>query len=240
MKNYNLIKVVGRVVIITLSILVISSCKKKETTPTECPVVETPDPTSVTDIDGNVYPVARICGQLWMTENLRTTRYNDGTTIPTGLTTSAWGSATTGAYAIYNSTVVTTNTSFGKLYNWYAVNSGKLAPAGWHVASETEWAALVNCLGGSAVAGGKMKSTSLFWNSPNVGADNSSGFNALPSGYIGTTGGYSLLGDAAYFWASGERNLTQGEYLSLNTNQAASFQNGATKTFGYAIRCIKD
>lgn len=239
MKKHTPIKLA---ITLSLSFFIIgtNSCKKKETIPVECPTAITPDPTTVTDIDGNVYPIVKICGKFWMAENLRTTRYNDGVNIPTNLTDASWGATTSGAYSVYNSTVVTNNTVFGKLYNWYAASSGKLAPTGWHVATESEWTELVTCLGGSAVAGGKMKSTSSEWNSPNTGADNSSGFNALPSGYRGQTGMYSLLGNSTYFWASDERNSTQGEYLLLDNNFASTAQNGATKQFGNPIRCVRD
>jgi uncharacterized protein (TIGR02145 family) len=222
-------------------LLLIGGCKKKQTTP-DCPVTEpavVADPTSVTDIDGNVYPVLKICGKLWMVENLRTGRYNDGSSIPTGLDNATWLAASSGAYAIYND-LASNNATYGKLYNWFAVSSGKLAPAGWHVATEAEWKALIECQGGFAVAGGKMKSTSSLWNTPNTGADNSTGFNALPGGYRATTGGYSVMGNTGYWWAATERNATQGEYTKLDNSTAAALSNGATKQFGYSVRCVKD
>jgi uncharacterized protein (TIGR02145 family) len=210
-----------------------ASCKKSTTTTTD------PVPSSVTDIDGNVYEVIKIGNQYWTTSNLRTSKYNDGTPIATGLNSSDWSSATTGAYALYNSDPLN-DITYGKLYNWHAVNTGKLAPAGFHVPSSTEWATLVNALGGSNTAGGTLKSTSTLWNAPNTGANNSSGFNALPAGFRGTGGGYSSLGDLTYFWGSDERNSSQGEYLSLSRNMANSAMNGATKTFGYSVRLVKD
>lgn len=215
-----------------LGSLLFTSCKKT----TQAPA---PDPTSVTDIDGNVYAVSKICGKFWMTENLRTTKYNDGTLITTGLSNTAWGAATTGACAIYNDAPANNNT-YGKLYNWYAANNTKLAPAGWHVATEAEWTALVECLGGTGLAGGKMKSTSTLWVTPNTGANNSSGFNALPAGWKGSSGSYGLIGEATYFWGSNERNAGSGEYLKLSNDMSSVAFNGATKSFGYSIRCVKD
>ncbi|HPI55482.1 MAG TPA: fibrobacter succinogenes major paralogous domain-containing protein [Chitinophagaceae bacterium] len=214
-------------------ILLTNSCRRTTITPTD------PAPTSVTDIDGNVYGVVKIGNQYWSTENLRTTRYNDGTAIPTGLSNTAWSAATTGACAVYNDDP-NNNTTYGKLYNWHAVNTGKLAPTGWHVPSSTEWDEMVNALGGFAVAGGKMKSTSSLWVTPNTGADNSSGFNALPSGYKGMGGGYSVIGKAAYWWQRDERNASQGNYIDVSNDLPSTFSNGATKTFGYAIRLVKD
>ena len=232
-KNSNIL-----LLIITIFSLVTTSSCTKENFPLLVPP-HAPDPTSVTDIDGNVYPVSKICDKFWMTENLRTTRYNDGTVIPTGLSNTAWGAATTGSCAFYND-LTTNNTTYGKLYNWFAANNEKLAPTGWHVATKTEWNDLVSCLGGSTIAGGKMKSTSALWSAPNTGADNSSGFNGFPSGWKSTSGGYTLLGDATYFWSSDERNASQGEYLKLANDIASTATNGATKTFGFSIRCIKN
>lgn len=218
---------------IILGMLFSTSCKKEET-----PINS--DPTSVTDIDGNVYPVVKICGKFWMAENLRTTRYNDSTIIPTGLSNTAWGSTTLGAYAIFNDNVAN-NTIYGKLYNWFAANNSKLAPKGWHVATEAELQELSTCNGGSSVAGGKLKSTSTLWTATNLGATNSTGFGALPAGWKGgPSGSYALLGEATYFWGSNERNSTQGEYMVLSNDFASTRYNGATKQFGYSVRCVKD
>ena len=211
-------------------LIAMPSCKKEAEV-----VVE--EPTTVTDIDGNVYPIIKIGSQIWTTVNLKTTRYNDGTVIPTGLDDAAWTLGAADAYAIYNDDPAN-NTAYGKLYNWNAVATGKLAPKGWHIPSRVEWTALTNYLGTGA--GGKMKSTSTLWNAPNTGADNSSGFAGLPGGYRGTTGGYSVIGNTGYFWASSERNSTQGDYLNLDRNSGTALANGATKQFGYSVRCIKD
>ncbi|MBK9327803.1 MAG: fibrobacter succinogenes major paralogous domain-containing protein [Sphingobacteriales bacterium] len=154
-------------------------------------------PSTVTDIDGNVYNVVKIGNQCWMKENLKTTRYNDGSAIPTGLSNTAWEATTNGAYAIYDNNAAN-NTTYGKLYNWYAVNTGKLAPAGWHVPTDAEWTTLTTYLGGVRVAGGPMKATTL-WASPNVGATNSSGFTGLPAGYRAAMVRSSTLGTQVTF-----------------------------------------
>lgn len=212
---------------------IMSSCTKTETTP------PAGDPATVTDVDGNVYKTIRIGTQLWITENLRTTRYNDSSSITTGLIDNDWRDATKGAYAIYDGNNAN-NTTYGKLYNWYAVNTGKLAPKGWHVPTKAEWTILAEYLGGNSVAGGKLKSTSPLWAAPNTGATNSSGFSGLPSGYRGMGGGYSLISRSAYFWTSSARNTTQADYFLLDNDFASSNGNAATNTFGYAVRCIKD
>lgn len=235
-------KISGTIKIILLSFFcffilpLLSSCDPDDA-PTP-PVVT--DPASVTDIDGNVYTVIRIGTQLWTVENLRTTRYKDGTSIANGLDDAAWASNTAGAYAIYGD-IAANNTTYGKLYNWYAASSGKLAPDGWHVPTRAEWEILIEYLGGSTNAGGKMKSTSALWQAPNLGADNSSGFTALPNGYKAyLSGDYELIGEAAYFWASTAANASQGRYVRLDDELAGIAGNGANNTFGYAVRCVKD
>ncbi len=114
-----------------------------------------------------------------MTENLKTSRYNDGTAITNVTDNEEWDDLTIGAYAYYNNDA-SHNATYGKLYNWYAVNTGKLCPNSWHILTEDEWIQLENYLGGSSVAGGKMKATTL-WASPNTGVTNESGFSGLPS-----------------------------------------------------------
>lgn len=221
------------IILLFAFVFTLSSCKK----PTE-PIISS-NPTSVTDIDGNVYGVIKVGSQFWMSENLRTTKYNDGTLISTGLNNTDWAATTGGAYAIYDDNV-TNNAIYGKLYNWHAVNTGKLAPAGWHVATTNDWDNLIGAFGGFNIAGGSLKSTSTLWNSPNTDATNNSGFNGLPGGYRGTTGGYSTMGNTGYWWSSTERNSTQGNYSNLSKSSAAILSNGATKTFGYSVRCVKD
>ena len=222
---------------LTLAVSLLSGCKKEKEEPAPVPVVPV-----MTDIDGNVYPTITVGGMVWTSENLRTTRYKDGSPITTGMTNAAWGGTTTtniGAYAVYND-VATNNPVYGKLYNWAAVNTGRLAPTGWHVPSRDEWSTLANALGGFSVAGGKLKSTSTLWTAPNTGADNSSGFGGLPGGYRGTSGNYAAQGNTGYWWASSERNTTQGDYISLDNSFASFASNGATKSFGYSVRCVRD
>jgi uncharacterized protein (TIGR02145 family) len=218
------------VLILITSIGLLQSCKKDE-------VITAP--ITVTDIDGNTYSTITVGGVVWMAENLRTTKYNDGTAITTGLSNTDWSNTTIGAYSIYDNDPAN-NTTYGKLYNWYAVNTGKLAPAGWHVATEAEYTALIDNLGGSSVAGGKLKSTSSLWDAPNTGATNSSGFNGLPGGYRSMSGNYSLEGKTGYWWANTERNASQGEYTNLDNDFAATARNGATKSFGYSVRCVRN
>ena len=157
-------------------------------------IAMTAEPT-VVDIDGNVYHTVTIGTQVWMVENLKTTKYNDGTAIPLVTDSAAWDELTTPGYCWYNNDSATYKNPYGALYNWYAVSTGKLAPTGWHVPTDSEWAVLTTYVGntyygGLDSAGGALKSTDkTYWLSPNTGATNSSGFSALPGGfrdYVGT------------------------------------------------------
>lgn len=114
---------------------------------------------SVTDTEGNTYKTIKTVTQTWMAENLKTTKYNDGTLIPNVSDNTAWTQLSSGAYCWYSNDINNKST-FGALYNWYAVNTGKLCPEGWHVPGDDEWTTLTGYLGGEDVAGGKMKSTS--------------------------------------------------------------------------------
>jgi uncharacterized protein (TIGR02145 family) len=192
---------------------------------------------TVTDIDGNIYHTVRIGTQVWMKENLKTTRYKDGTTIPTGLSNAAWQATTSGAYAIYNNNAAN-NTTYGKLYNWYAVNTGKLAPAGWHVPTDAEWTTLINYLGGEAVAGGKMKATTL-WSSPNTGATNSSGFTGLPAGaWDGSF--FNNIGNTSLFCSSTEFGTYNAFVYDLHYNSSGFYSGVTSKVGGFSVRCVKD
>ncbi len=193
---------------------------------------------TVTDIDGNVYNTVTIGTQCWMKENLKTTRYNDGTAIPTGLSDAAWQNTTSGAYAIYDNNAAN-NTTYGKLYNWYAVNTGKLAPAGWHVPTDAEWSTLTNYLGGVVVASGAMKATTL-WNSPNTGATNSSGFTGLPAGFRSINGAFNNIGYFGSFWSSTEYDAYYAWYRYLFYSSSFAYRGYLDKRNGFSVRCVRD
>ncbi len=196
---------------------------------------------TVTDTDGNVYHAVLIGTQVWMVENLKTTRYNDGTPIPLVTDSAAWVNLTTPGYCWYNDSI-SYGATYGALYNWYTVNTGKLAPKGWHVPSAIEWFELCNYLGGSSVAGGKLKETGiLHWASPNTGATNDYGFTALPGGYRDFSAWFILNGSEAFWWdstASGEP--TSADYTKVDFNSITVTTGSAFKQNGYSIRCIRD
>jgi uncharacterized protein (TIGR02145 family) len=212
-------------------LIAMPSCKKTEE------VVTDPPPVTMKDIDGNEYPTVKIGNQTWTTVNLKTTRYTDGVVIATDLDDATWTVSTTGACTSYGNTTEN-NVTYGKLYNWYAINTGKLVPTGWHVPSSAEWETLTTYL--ATDAGGKMKANSALWVIPSVGADNTSGFTGLPGGYRNNTGVYGSVGYGGFWWASTQRNTAQSSSFRLEHANTTAFISWANKTSGFAIRCIKD
>lgn len=193
---------------------------------------------TVTDIEGNVYQTVTINGQVWMAENLKTTKYNDGTFIPNVTGNTTWLQLTSGAFCwCYND--INNKSTYGALYNWFAVNSRKLCPEGWHVPGDDEWTLLTEYLGGEGVAGGKMKSTTG-WNSPNTGATDSSRFSALPGGYRFGSGEFTGLGDYGVWWSKTENSGSFVLCRSLNYNSAFVYRINYSKESGFSVRCVKD
>lgn len=196
----------------------------------------------VADIDDNVYHIVTIGSQVWMAENLRTTRYNDGTSIPKITANSTWYSSISGAYCWYNNDSAAYDIPYGKLYNWYAVNSGKLCPTGWHVPSDNEWKILGAFLGGDLVAGGKIKEAgTTHWSTPNTGGSNESGLTALPGGFR-VENGFGLIGNMAYWWSSTEHTTTTAWTRGVNymTRSLSNDMMGAPKSGGISVRCVKN
>ena len=177
--------------------------------------------------------------QTWMVKNLDVTTYRDGTAIPQVTDPAAWAALTTGAWCWYNNT---SNTTYGKLYNWYAVNDPRgLAPAGFHVPSDGEWTTLSTTLGGLSVAGDKMKSAgTTLWASPNTGATNSSGWAGLPGGSRGTSGSFFNDGFNGYWWSSTENLTTNAWYHYLYSSNGYIFRYYFGKPYGFSVRCLRD
>jgi len=194
---------------------------------------------TVTDIDGNTYKTIKIGTQTWMVENLRTTKYNDGTAIPNVTDNDQWANLTTGAYCWYDNNTENKN-KYGALYNWYAVDTKKLAPEGWHVPTDAEWTTLINYLGGESTAGGKMKATTG-WNSPNTGASNSSGFSAFPSGYrYASNGTFYYAGSGGDWWSRAADGSSDAWYRYLDYDSAEAGRYNGNRRNGFAVRCLKD
>lgn len=193
------------------------------------------------DADGNVYNTVSIGNQVWMVENLKTTKYNDGTSIPLVTGQIEWVNKTSAAYCWCLNDSLANKDTYGALYNWYAVNSGKLAPAGWHVATDADWTILINYLGGVTTGGGKLKEAgTAHWNAPNTGATNATGFSALPGGYRSSANGsFVNMGVWGCWWSSTGSISGFGRFILRNTNAAIDFQSDGGN-LGFNVRCVKN
>ena len=200
---------------------------------------------NINDVEGNSYKTVTIGTQTWMAENLKVTKYNDGTTIPNITDNTQWQNNTTGAWSYYNNDEAN-NAKYGKLYNWYALsktsNGNKnVCPTGWHVPSDSEWTVLTEYLGGLSVAGGKMKEVgTTSWNSPNTDATNTSLFSALPGGYRQPNGYCSGIGSYGYWWSSTENGTIVAWLRDLAGSHGYVSRNDFGKVDGFSVRCIKD
>jgi uncharacterized protein (TIGR02145 family) len=239
-------------VLVLFVILVINGCKKDDNSPNpyngKTTAVFNTDRIygKMTDQDSNVYKTITIGTQTWMAENLRTTKYRDGSAIPNITDKTAWGNLSTGAYCNYNNTEsADTIATYGWLYNWYAAtDSRNIAPAGWHIPTDAEWTTLTTYLGGDSVAGGKMKEIgTTHWITPNEGATNESGFTALPSGvrlgYI--YGTFGSIGYYGIYMSSTFNNI----YVQLRCPLVSywdshTFHWSGDKDEGFAVRLVKD
>jgi uncharacterized protein (TIGR02145 family) len=197
-------------------------------------------------------PNVTIGTQVWQSTNLNVATYRDGTPIPQVTDPTAWANLTTGAWCYYNNTIAN-DTTYGKLYNWYAVagihdndpNTPNkiLAPEGWHVPTDAEWTKLTTFLGGDNVAGGKMKATGTsLWLSPNTGATNSSSFTGLPAGcrlYGGTFGNGGANCD---WWSSSESEGSTTSALNryLGYGNGNAWRGSRNKGNGFSVRCLRD
>ena len=206
----------------------------------------------VMDIDGNTYRTVKIGSQTWMAENLRVEHYRDGTLIPVLTNNTDWTATETGALSIYDQ-----NDSYGILYNWQALTDTRgIAPAGWHVPSDSEWIVLEETLGMSSFEaqqsgafrgsdeGGKLSGSREHWEHGELTENHlfgSTAFKALPGGYRGYLNGtFSGWGNSAYFWSSSATNSGSAWYRSLRYDRSGIIRDHASKQVGFAIRCIKD
>lgn len=195
---------------------------------------------TVTDFDGNVYPVVKIGEQYWMGENLRVTKLRDGTPIANVTRDDEWSSLTTPGYCWYNN-----NTSFkndyGALYNYMAIETNRVCPAGWRVPTNDDWGVLLDNLGGSNDAGGKLKERgTAFWYPPNAGATNLVGFNARPAGFRNaypTNMKFDYVGTYTFYWSSNRYTFS----LSHTEERVrGAINSGQYLKNGNSIRCVKD
>jgi uncharacterized protein (TIGR02145 family) len=200
----------------------------------------------INDIEGNSYKTAIIGTQTWMAENLKTSKYNDGTIIPNVTNDNQWQNTYTGAWAYFQNNEVK-YAKYGKLYKWYVVDKSingnkNVCPTGWHVPTDAEWTVLTDFLGGSSVAGFKMKEVgSTNWNSPNEDATNTSLFTGLPGGYRNNKGYFYSIGNYGYWWSSSDTELGFAVHRYLHSNlSGAAYKGSFNKQNGLSVRCLKD
>ena len=180
--------------------------------------------------------------QTWMVENLDVVKYRNGDTIPQVTDPTAWAALTTGAWCWYANSSAN-GLVYGKLYNWYAVNDARgLAPTGYHIPTDTEWTTLTDYLGGTDIAGGQMKAVGTsFWNSPNTGATNESGFTGFASGVRdGGDGTFSDIGTTGIWWTSLSTETFNAWTRYLYYTDVPINRFNLYKSNGYSVRLIKD
>jgi uncharacterized protein (TIGR02145 family) len=193
------------------------------------------------DADGNGYNIVTIGSQTWTVENLKTTKFNDGTPIPLVTESAAWSNSTSPGYCWYDNDEEANKNTYGAIYNWYTVNTLDICPDGWHVPSDTEWAVLIDFLGGVSIAGGKLKeSGNLHWENPNTGATNEFNFSALPAGYRSINGIFSNIKKNGYWWSSSEAGTLGGWARSVSYQNPFVIRGDDNRPTGFSVRCVKD
>ena len=215
---------------------------------------------TVNDIDGNIYQAVKIGNQVWTVENLRTTKYNDGTAILYVKDSTAWLNLTTPSYCFFNNMVNADSIrKFGALYNWYAVDTKKLAPAGWHVPTDAEWDTLENYLianryncDGTTDSNKIAKSLSAktdWYTTTGLAAgaigndltkNNKSGFLALPGGSRSTNGNSFDVGGSGNWWSATEYNVSGSVARNLYYDYGNLQWNSNYKSCGFSVRLLKD
>jgi uncharacterized protein (TIGR02145 family) len=214
-----------------------TATKVLDTTQDSTPFDPTPQ---ITDIDGNVYTSVIIGTQEWLVENLKTTKYNDGTAIPNITDDTLWALDIAGAMCWYDNDI-SNNTPYGVLYNWYAVNTGKLAPAGWRVPSQIDMETLGTFINDGVDGGGKLKEVGLeHWASPNTGAIDTFGFKGLPAGLRFNSGAFSLKTADMFLYSSTQVSASAGYSRALTYNNAQLSITGPSKNYGHSVRCMRD
>ena len=203
----------------------------------------------VSDADGNLYHNITLGTQTWLTEDLKTTLYNDNLPIPEISIASTWSALTTDAYCWFNNDSAANKDTYGALYNWYTVNTGKLCPAGWHVPSDSEWKTLEMFIGltqaeadGTGFRGvyiDNQLKTTAGWNNKGNGV-NSFGFSAMPGGVRNGDGTFDALGYGNNWWSSSGYDNNTAWKRGMYYFSSGVFRGFYNKQNGYSVRCLKD
>jgi uncharacterized protein (TIGR02145 family) len=224
-------------------LLVAISCKKESSIQSSSISDESSMQHDITHMNAS-YASVTIGTQVWMKNNLNVSRYRNGDRIPQIKDSAKWANLTTGAWCWYNNDSAN-GRIYGRLYNWYAVHDPRgLAPAGWHIPSDTEWTTLSTYLGDNA--GGKLKETGTIeagtglWYAPNKGATNESGFTGLPGGHRLSSGSFFHIGNYGNWWSSTQVDTTNAwnrtlTYLNGNVGRSYHYLQS-----GFSVRCLKD
>src|SRR5690554_1871565 len=217
-------------------------------------IEETTSGTFIDSRDGNEYNWVQIGDQVWMAENLAylpsVNMVADGSENAAGSYYYVYGYDGTN---VADAKATDNYATYGVLYNWTAAMDGEassttnpsgiqgVCPAGWHLPSLAEWTELTDYLGGTSVAGGKLKETgTTHWASPNRGATNETGFTALPGGYRSSNGTFVSIGNYGYWWSATQGNAALAWYLSMNDYFSNVSRGGYGKEGGFSVRCVRD
>jgi len=230
----------NRFALIVIILIMATGCKKDDN---DSPVIK--------DGDGNIYTSVTIGNQVWLKENLKTTKYNDDTPIQQVIDYTEWFSLNMPGYCWYDNNEATNKKDYGALYNWYAVETGKLCPKGWHVPSDDEWQTLALFIDvdaeigfpESSNGGGKLKESGTdHWSGPNDGATNEYGFSALPGGcrleYNDLN--YNGINEFGFWWSSTEYNDGRAWIIDMGYNNTILYRYNTVKKNGNSVRCVKD
>lgn len=216
---------------------------------------------TVTDADGNVYTTVKIGNQVWTVENLRTTKHNDGAPIPLITDRSEWSTYNDNkkpAYCWYGNDDSNTIT-YGALYNWYAVNTGKLAPKGWHVSTDAEWMELENYLVDNGynldetkedkkIAKSMAAKTEWAWGTNidpsaignNLSENDRSGFSAFPGGFRLISGNFRNIGTTGRWWSATEYDSSRAWRFNLRYDSGNLNREYYLKGCGFSVRLLKN
>jgi len=194
----------------------------------------------IKDIDGNEYKLVKLGKQVWFKENLKTTKYSNGSEIKYVTDSMEWVTNVSGAYRNYDNDKEAYKDR-GKLYNWYTVSSKMICPQGWHVPSDADWLELIKFLEGFELAGNRLKDVDCkLWGRINPKSGFESGFEAVPSGYCSAFGWFSNVNDCTYWWSSTEASDKYAWLYYISRKNSIVKRENYNKRSGFSVRCLKD